>query len=259
MIKLNIIKDILVFLLVYIPPLIIFARFWREKDRSTIILIVITLLYIAGSMYTQNLLPFILVVFDIKYIKYSSIPTVNERLQYPYEESRYKRNISSRVKFDYERFKFGWKNFNILFALKFAAISYIMSMFISVFETILLSRIKVELQEQEVVSWMTNMPLWKFIVIIPIIIIFAPVVEEFVFRWLFFEKIFKDRIGIYLSALLSSIIFGFVHFNLRSFPILVWIGIYNCYLIDKKGYWYSVFNHFTFNFITTVALLIEKI
>lgn len=252
MIKLDIIKDVLVFLLVYIPPLIIFARFWREKNRSTIILIVITLFYIVGSMFTQNLLPFILVAFDIRYIKASGIYITNETIQY-------KRTISNRLKFDCERFKFGGKNFNVLFALKFAAISYIISMFISIIETMLLLKIKVQLPEQEVVYWMTNMPLRKFIIIIPVIIIFAPVVEEFVFRWLFFEKIFKDRIGVYLAALLSSLIFGFAHFNLMSFPILVWIGIYNCYLIDKKGYWYSVFNHFTFNFMTTVVLLIDKI
>lgn len=251
MIKINIIKDILVFLLVYIPPLIIFARFWREKKRSIVILAIIILAYIIGSIYTQNLLPFILTIFDIRYIKYSNnigmLTEVN------------KNTLSSRIRYDYERFKFSIKKLNIFYALKFAIISYTVAMFISVFETVLFSRLKIQLQQQEVVSWVSSMPLWRFLIIIPVIIIFAPILEEFVFRWLFFEKIFKNRIGIYLAALLSSSIFGMAHFNLRSFPILLWIGIYNCYLIDKKGYWYCVFNHFTFNFITTMVLLIEKI
>lgn len=259
MIRLDTIKDIIVFLLVYIPPLLVFAKFWREKHKNIIVLIIITLIYLGGSIFTQNLLPFILIIFDIKFIKSAGTSYLDNKIDNTYNKTKFGRDISSVLKFDYNRFKFNGRNFSIFSALKLSAISYTVSLLISIVETILLSRVNVKLEGQEVVSWMSSMQLWRFIIIIPVMIIFAPVVEEFVFRWLFFEKIFKNRMGIYLSALISSLIFGFAHFNLRSFPILVWIGIFNCYLIDKKGYWYSVFNHFTFNFITTMALLIDKI
>lgn len=257
----DLIKDTLVFLFVYIPPLILFVRFWRGRHRGKILLIIISILYIVFSFFTQNLLPFILVIFNIRYLKSTSGTYDTFRYQYSslYNINYSKGTISTGVREDYERFRFSIKKFNLFLAMKLTAISYLITIFISIFEGIILSRYKVEVEQQEIVTWMTNMSLTKFLIMVPIVIIFAPVVEEFVFRWLLFEKVFKQRIGIYFAALLSSIIFGFIHFNLRAFPLLLWIGIYNCYLIEKKGYWYSVFNHFTFNLITTIMLLLDKL
>ncbi len=261
MIKYDIIKDILVFLFVYIPPLIIFIKFWRERNRSRIILVMISLLYIILSFFTNNLLPFILVVFDIKYIKDADkmygLP-MKSHISYDSEEHG-KITISNRVRGDFNKFGFDIGKFSIISAIKFTTISYLITIIISVIEAFLISEFKVQVTEQEVVTWMANMPVKKFLILIPIIIIFAPILEEFVFRWLLFEKIFRPRMGIYLSALLSSIIFSVIHFNIRAFPLLICIGLYNCYLIEKKGYWYAVFNHFTFNFITAVVLLIQKL
>lgn len=259
--KINLIKDVLVFLFVYIPPLILFIGFWRERHKGKILLILISLLYIIFSFFTQNLLPFILVIFNISYLKSSTVNYDTFKNEYFSLNNMYyrKEGILSRVRGDYERFKFSIRKFNLFLAIKLTAISYLITIFISIFETTILSKYKVEVEQQEIVTWMTNMPLRKFLIMIPIVIIFAPVLEEFVFRWLLFEKVFRPRVGIYFAAILSSIIFGFIHFNLRAFPLLIWIGIYNCYLIEKKGYWYSVFNHFTFNFITTMMLLLEKL
>jgi membrane protease YdiL (CAAX protease family) len=65
--------------------------------------------------------------------------------------------------------------------------------------------------------------------------------------------------GVYLAAFLSSTIFAVIHFSLNAFAVILWVGLYNCYLINKKGYWYAVFNHFVFNSITIAALLTEKL
>jgi membrane protease YdiL (CAAX protease family) len=255
------IKDLLVFLFIYVPPLVIFIKFSREKNRSKILLILISLAYIILSVFTNNLLPFVLVVFDIKYLKdankTSNSPECNSS-EYSSKQS-FTKTISNKLSNDFIRFGFNMRKFNIFSALKLTFFSYFITIIILIIETFVFSRFKVQVKEQEVVTWMSNMPLTRFIILIPILIIFAPVLEEFVFRWLIFEKIFKHRIGIYLSALVSSMIFAFIHFNLRAFPLLIWIGLYNCYLIEKKGYWYSVFNHFTFNFITTIALLVQKL
>ncbi|MCT8978191.1 CPBP family intramembrane metalloprotease [Clostridium sp. CX1] len=257
----SLVKDALVFLFVYIPPLILFIRFWRERHRSKVLAVLLSLLYIIFSFFTQNLLPFILVIFNIMYLKSSNREWDVFRNDYmSINNIQYsRRSISSRVREDYERFKFSLKEFRLFSAIRLTAISYLITIFISIFESIMLSNYKVEAEQQEIVTWMANMPLGKFLIIVPIVIIFAPVLEEFVFRWLFFEKIFRPRIGVYFAAILSSLIFGFIHFNLKAFPLLIWIGVYNCYLIHKKGYWYSVFNHFVFNAITTTMLLLEKL
>lgn len=255
------IKDILVFLFIYVPPLVIFIKFSRERNRSKILLTLISLVYIILSIFTNNLLPFVLVVFDIKYLKdaskmYNSC-TYDSSMHL--SKQSFTKTISNKLSNDFATFGFNIRKFNILSAIKLTFFSYFITIIISIIETFVLSKFKVQVKEQEVVTWMSNMQLNKFIILIPILIIFAPVLEEFVFRWLIFEKTFKPRMGIYLSALVSSMIFAFIHFNLRAFPLLIWIGLYNCYLIEKKGYWYSVFNHFTFNFITTIVLLTQKL
>lgn len=258
MIKIDIIKDALVFLFVYIPPFIIFVKFWRERHKGKALLVLIGFLYIIISFFTQNLLPFILVLFNIKYLKSSENMYDTFRNEY-YNINYSKRSISSKVRGDYERFKFSLKSFNVIIGIKLAFISYLITIFISAFEGILLSNFKVEAKQQEIVTWMTNMPLGKFLIMIPIIVVFAPVLEEFVFRWILFQRTFRPRVGVYFASILSSLIFAFIHFNLTAFPLLVWIGLYNCYLINKKGYWYSVFNHFVFNSVTTTILLLEKL
>lgn len=254
MIKVDILKDILVLVFVYIPPLIVFIRFWRERNKSKLLLVLISLLYLIFSLFTQNLLPFILIVFNIRYLKNADKDSNIFRGKYISSHG-----ISSRIREDYSRFKFSIRSFSIITAVKNTMFSYFITILISAVEMAILSRFRMEVNQQEIVTAMENMPLKRFLIMIPVVIIFAPILEEFVFRWLFFEKIFIPRIGIYISALLSSIIFAFIHFNMKAFPMLLWIGLYNCYLIHKKGYWYSVFNHFTFNFITILALLIPKI
>lgn len=254
MVKYDIIKDLLVFLFVYVPPIVIFIRFSRERNRSKIVLSIVALVYLIASLFTNNIFPFIFTIINIRYLK-----DANKVYSLYLSSQRLKQTLSQRLSNDFERFGFSLKKFNIISAIKLTAFSYAVIIIIANIETIIVSKFNVQVKEQEVVTWMSNMPLNRFLIIIPVVIIFAPILEEFVFRWLIFEKIFTPRIGIYLAALLSSIIFGFIHFNLRAFPLLIWIGMYNCYLIEKKGYWYSVFNHFTFNFVTTIVLLINKL
>ncbi|HBC95706.1 MAG TPA: CPBP family intramembrane metalloprotease [Clostridium sp.] len=230
MFKLDIVKDLLVFVLVYLPPLLIFAKFWRKDKRSKIVLLIISVLYIVLAIFTGNLIPFIFVVISLWYMKGTD-----------------------------ESHEFDIKNFDIFKALNMVFIFYVTVFFISAVEMAVLSNFKVELRQQEIVTHMANMPLGKFMLMIPVVIIFAPVLEEFVFRWLIFEKIFVKRIGVYMGAFLSSLLFAAIHFSLNAFPIILWIGLYNCYLIHKKGYWYAVFNHFAFNSITVAALLIQKL
>ena len=230
MFGLEIIKNILVFITVYIPPLLIFAKFWRKRRRSNLLLVLIGILYIVSSIFVENFVPFIFVLLNIRYIRCTS-----------------------------EFNELDIKNFKLIKALNLTAIFYIISIGISTIQTIILSNFKVQLEHQEIVTNMVNMPLKKFLIMIPIVIIFAPVLEEFVFRWLLFKKIFYGRMGVYLAAFLSSTIFAVIHFSLNAFAVILWVGLYNCYLINKKGYWYAVFNHFVFNSITIAALLTEKL
>ncbi len=232
MINSELIQNIIVYAITYIPPLIVFIIFWERMKRNRLLLFIISIAYLVISVFTQNILPFILVIFDIIYLK--------------------------REKRDYERYNFNIKRFNLFKGFRYAIFSYVITLTISIITIGILTKYSVPVKQQDVVSWMADMPLYRFLLTVPVAVIFAPVLEEFVFRWILFKNVF-GRMGIKTGAVLSSLIFAAVHYNLSAFPMILWIGLYNCYLFEKKGYWYSVFNHMLFNSVTVGVLLMQKI
>lgn len=211
--------------------------FWKiyiRKEKSKAILLLISVIYMGLSLFTQNLLPFIFVIINIIYMK-------------------------KEDDFDYRLYKFNFRNFNLFKAIGFSAFSYAITIIVALIALNIFSSYQIPIKDQEIVEIMSKVPLKKFIIMMPITMIFAPVVEEYIFRWVLFEKILKGSIGVFASTLLSSIIFALIHFNTKSFPAILWIGIFNCFLIHKKGYWYAVFNHSFFNSVSTIAILIQKL
>jgi len=225
-------KDILVFLVLMIPPLLVYIRFWHDRDRSVVLIVLISIIYLLAAVFTQNLMPFILVLFNIGFMK---------------------------GKEEFKEYNFSLKGFRLLKGLKYSGFSYLVTILVAMVSISIMTYFGIPQQEQDVVKWITDLPLDQFWIAIPVAVIFAPVAEEFVFRWFFFERLFKKRMGFIAAAVLSSLIFAFVHFNIQAFLMILWIGMFNCYLIDKKGYWYAVFNHLFFNSVTVFAILMSKI
>lgn len=238
-------QNVLVFIFLYIPPLIFFIGSSLKRGINKIFLIFITLGYLYFSISTQNLLPFILVIFNILYLRKAAEGDIEYRTIA--EDS------------DYIRYNFNLKNFRFWNGLTHAIYAYGATILVGILVTALLTAYKLNLKEQEIVRDLMKVSLDKFLYMVPIMLIFAPIVEEFTFRWIVFEKLLKPRLGIYLSALISSLMFSVVHFNLRSLPVLMTIGLINCYLIDKKGYWYAVFSHLFFNSVNTLLMFLQKI
>jgi membrane protease YdiL (CAAX protease family) len=228
----NIIKDILIIILVYIPPLAIYAKFWREKDRNMLLLVLISLIYLGASIFTQNLFPFILVLLNIGFLKMTE---------------------------DNEEYKFSLKGFKFFKGLKYSFYSYAITILLAIVTAAVLDHFGIQQQNQDIVKWMADMPLAEFLVTVPVAVVFAPVVEEFVFRWFFFEKLFRKRIGFVAGALLSSLIFAGIHYDIQAFAMILGIGLFNCWLIEKHGYWYAVLNHAVFNLVTVLVLLLQKL
>jgi membrane protease YdiL (CAAX protease family) len=224
-------KQILVYLILTVPPLLVYIRFWRERDRGKVLIIAISIIYIAAAVYTENLMPFILVLFNLAYMK---------------------------GKDEYREYGFSLRGFSILEGIGCAVFSYLITIMVALGAMYVMNYFGIRQEEQEVVKWLTDLPLKWFWIAVPVIVLFAPVVEEFIFRWFFYERLLKKKIGVIPGALLSSMIFALVHFNAAAFAMILWIGIYNCYLIDRKGYWYAVFNHMFFNSITVAVLLMSK-
>lgn len=252
------IEDGLVLLLVYMPPIILFLyNYWNDKKykwgklnknpNKTIfafVSIFIIIVYGIISVFTENLLPFIFVLLNLRYLK--------KEKDRGLEDAAINKN-------DYDEYGFSLKKFKFFRGIKFSAISYVLTINMSIVSVIILKLLNFKLQQQEIVTIVSKLPLKYFVIMLPTMVIFAPIVEEFLFRWLLFEKILKKRVGLYAGAIISSAIFALVHFNIMAFFAIFTLGMYNCYLIQKKGYWYAVFNHLCFNSVTSIIMLFQKI
>lgn len=230
----QILQNIIIFIIVYLMPIPIFIKLARRKGINMVMVALICIFSAILSLFTENYIP-------------ASIVIVNIFLMYMLREE------------DFYKYNFNIKSLKISKALKYAATSYGITFIISAISGFILSLFFKNLNQQEVVTELKKSQLIPFIFSIPSLVIFAPILEEFVFRWLFFEKIFKKRIGFIWGAVISSIMFGIAHFNLESFFVITILGLINCYLIEKKGYWYAVVNHAFFNSITVCMILFQKI
>ena len=70
------------------------------------------------------------------------------------------------------------------------------------------------------------------------ITVFAPVMEEFVFRKAIFTQLNMSRVGLYGSAVISALLFAFIHFD----------GHYLLY--GSLGLWFSYLYYKTNNIFT---------
>ena len=239
---LDFIMNILVIFLIYILPFFayIYILGYKEKKFKIISLktIIATIVYILIVIFSpsiiSNIFPFIISIIIIINMKKEKI-------------------------IDYEKFQFNLKKVKFLNVLKYCVMTYLLSIVVSLIWNIILKFLGIEMKTQPVINILSGYSLLKFLISVPSVVIFAPVLEEFIFRYIIFEKILNKHINVIVSAILTSLLFAGIHFSLSAFAILFSLSMINCYLIHKKGYWYSVGTHIFLNSISTIILLIGKI
>ena len=123
----------------------------------------------------------------------------------------------------------------------------------------ILSKFNIGLENQEIINEFLNSNLWKSAFYFIIIVFCAPIVEEFVFRFWIYSRLLKTRISPVMAAIFSSLLFMGAHFNIQGAIAFFLIGLINCYLYERRGYWASVANHFMFNFISVIVLIAAKV
>ena len=87
-------------------------------------------------------------------------------------------------------------------------------------------------------------------------VIIIPFAEELIFRGLIFRYI-RQKKNFLFSAILSSLLFGVLHFNLAAIPFLVILGFVNAFVLERsKSMFYPTFIHIGVNnFATTLFFL----
>lgn len=235
--------NILVIILVFMVPLIVFAidNQWKEHFKIRYIffsIIYLILVFILPSMIA-NILPFVLVIIIL-----------------------FKGRNEDFLRNKYSSLKFSLKEFKLKKALLYSFISYFAVIIpVSMITQIVMKTLGLSMEKQQVVQMLGDYGLLKLLIVSPALVIFAPVVEEYVFRYVLFDRILRNKLkgkfGFIISATIVSILFALVHYNAFATGMLFAISFYNCYLIENKGYWYAVFNHFVVNMITTTALIVN--
>lgn len=237
--------NFLIIVLVYLIPLIFYFKNAKRKKYFILINILISAIYfiliLKVPSMIANILPFILVMISINNVK---------------GEVRFIDNSMPKG--------FSIKNFNISKAFKYSLLNYFLLVIpISMLTQLVMKAFGLIGEQQEVVQLLYNYDLTKLILVTPSLIIFAPIVEEFVFRYILFLKFFRiklnGKVGFLISATLVSFLFAIVHYNGAAIGVLFAISYFNCYLVEKKGFWYAVFNHFFVNTITTTLIFISKL
>lgn len=110
--------------------------------------------------------------------------------------------------------------------------------------------------EQSIVTKIREMDYsTELILILVMVIIISPVIEEIYFRRLIYG-VLKKFIGMFWACVVTSIIFAIIHMNLHAFPVLFFLGIVlNC-IYENDGTLISpIIFHSLFNTIMIILIL----
>lgn len=66
------------------------------------------------------------------------------------------------------------------------------------------------------------------------VLIFAPIVEEVIFRG-YIYKILKSKLPIIFSMIISSTLFALIHYNVLSYILLFVLSIFLTYIYERNG------------------------
>jgi membrane protease YdiL (CAAX protease family) len=240
---LKLLGNLFIIFMIYILPLLFFLKTMVIERNSKAIKILVAIAYVflylvLPELYT-NILPFILIISIL-------INWTNSK--YIYE--------------DYMTYGFSLNKFKLGKGFKYVGITYGFMLLCGAIWYIVLVIFNIPIEQQEVVKLLSNYDTISLIITIPFTVVFAPVVEEFTFRYLLYGKFlrskFSGKVGFVLSASIVSILFASIHFSIGAFATLFTISFFNCYLVEKKGFWYSVFTHLFVNGFSTILLLLNK-
>jgi membrane protease YdiL (CAAX protease family) len=96
------------------------------------------------------------------------------------------------------------------------------------------------------------------VLLLLIVVIGAPIVEELFFRGLLLRSL-EGRIANGLALVVSAVLFGAAHLQPIQFPALVFIGLVLGWLAQRFGrLGPSMFAHMGFNLVTVIILVAQR-
>ena len=209
------------------------------KDKKFWIIVVFSAIYWLGSIFTENLFPFIAVVILI-----TRYHLRNEN------DNRFYRDI--------DVWEFRWFQLfkvSILTIIFKIGLTFVNSIYI----VILNYFADFDAKPQDVIVNFYQSDLYLKLVMFLLIVIFAPFVEEYVFRYFLYDKFFLSYMPSFYAAILSAAIFTIAHYNIAGIPSFFGLALFCNYIYEKKGYFSAVTVHLVFNLSTLILMLFIKI
>ncbi|OGO77610.1 MAG: hypothetical protein A2Y23_11665 [Clostridiales bacterium GWB2_37_7] len=123
-----------------------------------------------------------------------------------------------------------------------------------VYIIILVKFVKYNIQLQDIIVTYSEAQFAAKLILALEIVLVAPIVEEYVFRYFLYDKIFSSRMPLLIAALFSAALFTIVHFNISGIPTFFGLGLLGAYLYQKKGYWAAVIAHAASNLISLLFI-----
>ncbi|KMT22754.1 CPBP family intramembrane glutamic endopeptidase [Clostridium cylindrosporum] len=252
MLIIHYLKNILLILLISIPPWTALVSNMKKKKskKQKRFLVIAFAIYMVITIFTDNIFPTLISIIYLLYVYKNRNKS---------EEAYYLRPLAKK---DFT-FKHSNRAITItvakerLFIIIKSLIFKVLVTAISFWFLVLLPILGFKVEEQEVVGKFLNASFGESIYLMVLMVITAPILEEFIFRHLFY-RILKKRMWKVMSAILTSLLFTLLHYNIAGVVMFFSVGIYNCYLYEKHGYRAAVINHMIFNFTSLIALLYMK-
>lgn len=123
-----------------------------------------------------------------------------------------------------------------------------------VYIIILVKLVKYNIKLQDIVeAYSGARMIFKLVLAVQMVLI-APIVEEYVFRYFLYGKILVPRMPIFFASLFSAALFTVAHVNVSGIPTFFGLGLFCTYLFHKKGYWAAVIAHGASNLISLLFI-----
>ncbi|SJZ91486.1 CPBP family intramembrane glutamic endopeptidase [Garciella nitratireducens] len=225
---------LLIIIVIGFPPYLAALEIFRKLHP--IIFILVSIIYWVGTAYTQQIVPFLLIVILL--------------IKKQREQKKY-----GQINFYREKKIFHIKDFFsiILFTI---LLRYPIGI-LNAFYVYLLDILGISVQQQEIIDIFINSKnILLNVLLFLLVVIVAPINEEFSLRHYFFGKTLSKRVGPVFAALLSSVLFTLLHYNIAGIPTFFLLGLYACYVYTQKGFWGAVTVHFAFNLSSILFLFL---
>lgn len=123
-----------------------------------------------------------------------------------------------------------------------------------VYIIILVKLVKYNIKLQDIVeAYSGARMIFKLVLAVEMVLI-APIVEEYVFRYFLYGRILVPRMPIFFATLFSAALFTVAHVNVSGVPTFFGLGLFCTYLFHKKGYWAAVIAHAASNLISLLFI-----